>query len=82
MAEKTRVPAIRFNGFTEAWEQRKVATVCDIIAGGTPSTSKESYWNPKEIPWLSSGEVHKKRIVDTYDFISQEGLKNSRQNRF
>mgnify|MGYP000007665303 CR=1 FL=1 len=71
------VPEIRFTGFTEDWEQRKVSDVAEIIAGGTPSTKENSYWEPKEIPWLSSGEVHKKYITFTDDMISQIGMNNS-----
>lgn len=70
-------PKIRFRGFTDAWEQRKVGDISTIIAGGTPSTKEISYWEPKEIPWLSSGEVHKKYIYDTDDMISEKGLNNS-----
>ena len=33
MAEKSKKPAIRFAGFTEAWEQRKVHEVCLISTG-------------------------------------------------
>ena len=71
------VPEIRFKGFTDAWEQRKVSEVAEICAGGTPSTGIEKYWHPKEIPWLSSGEVHKKYITYTDNKISVEGLNNS-----
>lgn len=70
-------PNIRFKGFTNDWEQRKVSDVAKIIAGGTPSTKENSYWEPKEIPWLSSGEVHKKYITFTDDMISQIGMNNS-----
>lgn len=71
------IPKIRFKGYTEDWEQRKVSNVAEIIAGGTPSTKENSYWEPKEIPWLSSGEVHKKYITFTDDMISQIGMNNS-----
>lgn len=70
-------PKIRFKGYTEDWEQRKVSEVADICAGGTPSTKIEKYWFPKEIPWLSSGEVHKKYITYTDNKISVDGLNNS-----
>lgn len=36
-----------------------------------------NYWEPKEIPWLSSGEVNKKRLNETDNMISKEGLENS-----
>lgn len=70
-------PQIRFPGFTEDWEQRKVSEVAEIVAGGTPSTTVSNYWNPKEIPWLSSGEVHKKYVTFTDNMISKEGMNNS-----
>lgn len=33
MAEKAKIPAVRFKGFTEDWEQRKVKNVCEISTG-------------------------------------------------
>ena len=33
MAEKSKKPAIRFAGFTEAWEQRKLGEVVDVCSG-------------------------------------------------
>ena len=62
---------------TNAWEQRKVSDVAEIITGGTPSTTINEYWYPKQIPWLSSGEIHKKHITYTDDKISEEGLNHS-----
>ena len=70
-------PEIRFKGFTDAWEQREVSNVAMISTGGTPSTAINEYWNPKQVPWLSSGEVHKKYITYTDDKISNEGLNHS-----
>ena len=75
--ENEKVPEIRFQGFTDDWEQRKVSEVAEITTGGTPSTGVERYWNPKEIPWLSSGEIHKKYILFTDKMISKEGYANS-----
>lgn len=77
MQEKTREPEIRFAGFTGAWEQRKIGELSQIITGGTPNTSNSSYWEPGEIPWLSSGEVNKKRIFYADRKISRDGLTNS-----
>ena len=70
-------PEIRFKGFTDAWEQREVSNVAMISTGGTPSTAINEYWNPKQVPWLSSGEVHKKYITYTDDKISKEGINHS-----
>ncbi|WP_296828727.1 restriction endonuclease subunit S [uncultured Megasphaera sp.] len=74
---KKKKPRIRFKGFTDDWEQRKVSDVAEICAGGTPRTGVPQYWFPKETPWLSSGEVHKKYITFTDNMISKEGMNNS-----
>ena len=59
------------------WEQRKLGDISEIITGGTPKTTEEKYWNPKEIPWMSSGEINNMRIVKTEDSISKNGFDNS-----
>lgn len=76
-AKGEKVPRIRFKGFTGDWEQRKIADVAEIITGGTPSTRIVEYWNPPEVPWLSSGKVHKKYITSTDTMISRKGYENS-----
>ena len=75
--EGETVPKVRFPEFSGDWEKRKVSDVAVIIAGGTPSTGVDSYWEPKEIPWLSSGEVHKKYITFTDNMISSDGMNHS-----
>lgn len=50
---------------------------CKLIAGGTPKTSVNEYWDMGTIPWMSSGEVNKERIYFTEKHITDSGLKNS-----
>lgn len=70
-------PKLRFKGFTDDWEKRQLGEHSNILTGGTPKTSMINYWSPKEIPWMSSGEVNKKRLNETDNMISKEGLENS-----
>ena len=49
-------PEIRFKGFTDPWEQRKLGEIADIVGGGTPSTGNPSYWNG-EIDWYAPAEI-------------------------
>lgn len=49
-------PKIRFKGFTDDWEQRKLGDVADIVGGGTPSTSNSSYWDG-DIDWYAPAEI-------------------------
>lgn len=48
-----------------------------LATGGTPSTGRIEYWEDGIIPWMSSGEVHKKEIHSTDNFITELGLRNS-----
>ena len=59
------------------WATCKVGDVASCTAGGTPSTQVYEYWSPEEVLWMSSGEVHKKRITHTDKKISRIGLENS-----
>mgnify|MGYP001243357073 CR=1 FL=1 len=59
------------------WSMVKLGDVCEIKAGGTPSTSERSYYDNGSIPWLKS-EVCKDVIIDhASTFITEDGLKNS-----
>lgn len=73
------VPEVRFAGFTDAWEQRKLGDLCArTTGGGTPRTGVSEYWDG-EIPWFQSSDF-KDGIVSTQSSnkrISQEGLKES-----
>ena len=73
------VPKRRFKEFTNTgtWEQRKLGEHSQILAGGTPKTQIKEYWEPKEIPWMSSGEINKKRLFATDNQISKLGFESS-----
>ncbi|EGO2728145.1 restriction endonuclease subunit S [Enterococcus faecalis] len=75
--EMKKVPRLRFRGFSEDWELCKLGDCSEILTGGTPKTSISEYWEPKKIPWMSSGEVNKRRLDKTDNMISEEGLDNS-----
>ena len=49
-------PKIRFEGFADDWEQRKLGDVADIVGGGTPSTNKADYWDG-DIDWYTPAEI-------------------------
>ena len=67
------VPEIRFKGFTDAWEQRKVGEVSESYSGGTPSVGVKEYYGG-QIPFIRSAEINSE-ITEL--FLTEEGLKNS-----
>lgn len=75
--KKQQIPAIRFNGFTDAWEQRKLIDVADIFGGGTPSTTISDYWDG-EIDWYSPVEIGEQVYVNgSQKKLTELGLKKS-----
>ena len=71
------VPKIRFSKNNAQYKKYILGENSIITTGGTPSTNIKRYWDSNDIPWLSSGEVHKKRINNTDQMISKEGYENS-----
>ncbi len=50
------VPAIRFAGFTDPWEQRELVDIAEIVGGGTPDTNNSNYWDG-DIDWYAPAEL-------------------------
>ena len=76
MAKSSNVPEIRFAGFTDPWEQRKLGEVLDFLKDGTHGTHKDA----KEGPFLLSaknikngqiqwGETDRRISWEDYDSI-------------
>lgn len=70
-------PEIRFEGFTDAWEQRKLGELAEIVGGGTPSTSVNSYWDG-DIDWYAPAEIGEQIYLESSQRkITEEGLNKS-----
>ena len=53
-SKKHQIPAIRFNGFTDAWEQRKLGDIADIKDSARISNE---LWVENGIPYLRSSDL-------------------------
>lgn len=70
-------PEIRFEGFTDDWEQRKLSEVAEIVGGGTPSTNIPEYWDG-DIDWYAPAEINDQIYVDGSERkITKLGLEKS-----
>lgn len=70
-------PEIRFKGFAGDWEKKELQTVCEIIGGGTPSTTIPEYWGGN-IDWYSPTEIGSEVYANgSVKKITQLGLKKS-----
>lgn len=71
--ENKKKPAIRFKGFCDDWELRKLGDVSESYSGGTPSVGNKSYYGGS-IPFIRSAEINSE---STELFLTEEGLSNS-----
>ncbi len=67
---------MRFPGFEEEWEKRKIRDFTRVVAGATPSTGNKSYWGGN-IRWMNSGELNLKRVYDVQGRITREGYEKT-----
>jgi len=66
-------PEIRFKGFSEPWEDKKLGEICDSYSGGTPSVGSRSYYG-EAIPFIRSAEINS---TSTELSITDAGLQHS-----
>lgn len=71
------VPEIRFAGFTNAWELRKLSDLAEIVGGGTPDTNNSAYWDG-DIDWYAPAEMEGQRYAKgSVRKITELGLQKS-----
>lgn len=54
-----------------------LSEVCRLVTGATPSKIKKEYWENGNIPWMSSGEVNNKYVLETENKITQLGYNSA-----
>ena len=70
-------PKIRFKGYTDDWEQRKLGELAEIVGGGTPSTGVDSYWDG-DIDWYAPAEIGEQIYLESSQRkITEKGLNKS-----
>lgn len=51
--------------------------ICTFKTGGTPTSSVKEYYENGTIPWLVSGDIHQKKIVNCEGRITEAGVTES-----
>ena len=75
-------PAIRFKGFTEDWEQRKLGDLVQIERGGSPRPIDDYITDaPNGLNWVKIGDAPAQGnyITKTAEKIRPEGLSKTRE---
>lgn len=69
----------RLNEFDAPWETVRIESICDVVSGGTPSTSEPSYWDGG-IPWCTPSDITAQSgpyLLKTERTITSAGLSAS-----
>jgi len=73
-------PRIRFKGFNDDWEQRKLDSLGKIITGNTPSTSKKEYWSPNSdgVVWITPTDINSVKTQCSERLLTKDGASQAR----
>ncbi|WHS19937.1 restriction endonuclease subunit S [Ligilactobacillus salivarius] len=77
--EEKKAPKLRFNGYTNDWERKKLGDVANsYINGGTPDTQNKNYWIG-DIPWIQSSDLKNDDIwnVNINKYITNKAVNDS-----
>ena len=58
-------------------EYTSIGESCSVVSGGTPSRSKNEYWENGNIPWIKIGNIKSKYVNEYDELITEQGLNNS-----
>lgn len=62
----------------QGWEVTTIKDFCIAMkSGGTPSRTKNEYWDNDDVPWLKTGEIGNNIIMEVEEYISRIGFENS-----
>lgn len=68
-------PEIRFDGFTDPWEQRKLSEVATFGGGHTPSMADSDNYEDGCVLWVTSQDVKSSYLDRTTTQITEKGAK-------
>lgn len=75
---KKKVPELRFKGFTDDWEERKLKELGDIQTGNTPPTSDLDNYSLDGVLWVTPTDIKSLVISNTAKKLSQVGVTKAR----
>lgn len=77
-----KAPALRFKGFTNDWEQRKLGDMANILRGASPRPIKDKKWfdTNSRIGWIRISDVTSQngRVYTLGQHLSKKGQEKTR----
>lgn len=76
-----KVPNLRFPGFEEDWEEKRLGEIGTILTGSTPPTNDESYYNGEYL-FASPADINNIRFLEnTRTTLTEKGFNKGRKVR-
>ena len=74
------IPELRFEGFTAAWEQRKLGSLGKVLTGNTPPTSDLDNWSSDEKGhvWMTPTDIDRLVMTNSDRHLTDKGWKIAR----
>ncbi|MFG1294437.1 restriction endonuclease subunit S [Xanthobacter variabilis] len=69
------------SGLPKGWVEATLGEIGEWSSGGTPSRSRPDYYDG-DIPWVKTGDLEDRILLDTPEKLTQAGLKNSSAKLF
>lgn len=75
-----KVPQIRFKGFTDPWEQRKLGDLGKVFTGNTPKTSENENWTSDGTGhvWITPTDIQQLHTSNSDRHLSDIGWEKAR----
>jgi type I restriction enzyme, S subunit len=61
----------------KGWNISKINEKLDVLLGGTPSRSNDSYWKDGTVSWINSGKVNEFRVIQSSEMITGQAVRDS-----
>ena len=74
---KKKVPELRFPGFTDDWEERKLKELGDIQTGNTPPTSDSDNYSLDGVLWVTPTDINELQKVSVETFHDTFAAQNT-----
>jgi type I restriction enzyme S subunit len=81
-AESVPLKEIEIGLVPEGWLLDVIGNRTKLSSGGTPNRGTPEYWQNGTIPWVKTGEIDYRLIIDTEEKITKIGMDNSSAKLF
>ncbi|HDT6187702.1 TPA: restriction endonuclease subunit S [Staphylococcus aureus] len=72
--QKKNVPELRFPGFEDEWEEKKLGEIFQIISGSTPLKSNKKFYENGNINWVKTTDLNNSKVTHSKEKITEYAM--------